>query len=50
MEERVLDHIDKGEGVRQVEGELNVLHMTIWRIPHEHLLYLEFTSAGSLAC
>jgi hypothetical protein len=40
MEERVLDRADRDVGVstRQVEEELNVAHMTIWRVLHEHLL------------
>jgi hypothetical protein len=40
MEERVLDHADRDVGVstRQVEEVLNVTHMTIWRVLHEHLL------------
>jgi hypothetical protein len=38
--ERVLDHVDMGVGVstRQVENELNVARMTIWRVLHVHLL------------
>jgi hypothetical protein len=38
---RVLDHVDRDAGVtpRQVGEELIVLHLTIWRVLHEQLLY-----------
>jgi hypothetical protein len=38
-EKRDLDHADRDVGVstRQVEEELNVAHMIIWRVLHEHL-------------
>jgi hypothetical protein len=34
-------HVDRDEGVsmRHLGEELNVSHMTIWRILNEHLLY-----------
>jgi hypothetical protein len=40
MEEHVLDHVgrDSGVSIRQVEKELNLFHMTIWRVLHEQLL------------
>jgi hypothetical protein len=37
----VLDYVDRDTGVstRQVEEELNVSHVTIWRVLHEEMLY-----------
>jgi hypothetical protein len=42
MEKCALDHVDRDVGVsiRQVEEELNVSHMTIWRVLHEELFTL----------
>jgi hypothetical protein len=41
MEEHVLDHVDRDAGVstKQAEKELNLFHMTIWRVLHEQLFY-----------
>jgi hypothetical protein len=41
MEECVLDNVDRSTSVimTQVEEELNVLHLAIWRILHDQLLY-----------
>jgi hypothetical protein len=39
--ECVLDHVDMGVGVstRQMENELNVAHMPIWKVLHVHFLF-----------
>jgi hypothetical protein len=41
MEKCVLNHVvrDAGVNTRQEGEELNVLHMTIWRVLHEQVLY-----------
>jgi hypothetical protein len=41
MEQRALDHVDRDAGIsiRQAVEQLKVLHITIWKVLNEELLY-----------